>query len=124
MCVSIAGVTLWLFSFVVLGWLVLHAVGACVSFVKVAGARRCAPECGSLLPHTSLTSCCRACVRLLMQEMKSKRVSDIPFVPVSGPVLFEEVERARSREAAQRGRRVMGSTGGGASASGSRVGRK
>ncbi len=59
------------------------------------------------------------------QEMKGKRVSDIPFVPVSGPVLFEEVERARSREAAQRGRRVMGSTGGGAvSGSGSRAGRK
>ena len=46
------------------------------------------------------------------QEMKGKRVSDQPFVAASVPVVFEEVERARSREAMQRGMRVMGATGG------------
>jgi hypothetical protein len=52
-------------------------------------------------------------VCVIVQEMKGKRVSDVPFVPVSVPVVFEDVERARSREAMQRGMRVMGTTGGG-----------
>jgi hypothetical protein len=46
------------------------------------------------------------------QELKGKRVSDAPFqLSVPKGVVFEDMERARSREAADRGRRLMASGG-------------